>query len=137
MATQLEKWVKQQAELLQPEKIYWCDGSEEEARRLIQVGIKEENIEGHPIFQELNQKTFPNCYYHKSHHTDVARTEHLTFVCHPDKETAGPNNNWMHPDEAKKKLKPGLKRLWRRRFISWIFQRDANSRRCRKNSMRL
>ncbi|OGS21840.1 MAG: phosphoenolpyruvate carboxykinase [Elusimicrobia bacterium RIFOXYA2_FULL_39_19] len=104
MATQLEKWVKQQAELLQPEKIYWCDGSEEEARRLIQVGIKEENIEGHPIFQELNQKTFPNCYYHKSHHTDVARTEHLTFVCHPDKETAGPNNNWMHPDEAKKKM---------------------------------
>lgn len=105
MATPLEKWVEEQASLTKPDKIYWCDGSEDEARRLVEIGIKEEKINGNPIFQELNRKTFPNSYYHRSHPTDVARTEHLTFVCHPDKDTAGPNNNWMHPDEAKKKMR--------------------------------
>jgi len=48
--------------------------------------------------------TYPNSFYHRSHPTDVARTEHLTFVCHPDKDTAGPNNNWMAPEEAKAKM---------------------------------
>ncbi len=101
MATSLEKWVEEQAKLTKPDKIYWCDGSEEEARRLIEIGMKEEKIGDVPIFQELNQKSWPNAYYHRSHPTDVARTEHLTYVCHPDKETAGPNNNWMHSNEAK------------------------------------
>jgi phosphoenolpyruvate carboxykinase (GTP) len=101
MTTPLEKWVEEQAKLTKPDRIIWCDGSDEEARRLIQIGMNEENIDGHPIFKELNQDTWPNAYYHKSHHTDVARTEHLTFVCHADKDTAGPNNNWMDPAEAK------------------------------------
>jgi len=102
MATPLEKWVEEQAKLTKPDKIYWCDGSEEEARRLIEIGMKEEKIGDVPIFQELNQKSWPNAYYHRSHPTDVARTEHLTYVCHPNKETAGPNNNWMDSLEAKK-----------------------------------
>src|SRR3990167_7579542 len=101
MATPLEKWVDEQAKLCKPERIHWCDGSEEEARRLIEIGMKEEKIGDVPIFQELNQKSWPNAYYHRSHPTDVARTEHLTYVCHQDKEIAGPNNNWMHPNEAK------------------------------------
>ena len=101
MTTPLEKWVEEQAKLTKPKRIIWCDGSEEEARRLIQIGMKEEDIDGHPIFKELDQKAWPNAYYHKSHHTDVARTEHLTFVCHQEKATAGPNNNWMDPGEAK------------------------------------
>jgi phosphoenolpyruvate carboxykinase (GTP) len=105
MATPLERWVEEQARLTKPDKIYWCDGSEEEARRLIEIGMKEEKIGDVPIFQELNQKSWPNAYYHRSHPTDVARTEHLTYVCHPDKEIAGPNNNWMHPDEAKEKMR--------------------------------
>jgi len=104
MPTPLERWVDEVAKLTKPDRIYWCDGSEKEARRLIEIGIQEEKIAGHPVFQELNQKTFPNSYYHKSHPTDVARTEHLTFVCHPDKDTAGPNNNWMDPKEAKEKM---------------------------------
>lgn len=105
MATPFEKWVEEQARLTKPDKIYWCDGSEEEARRLIEIGMKEEKIGDVPIFQELNQKSWPNAYYHRSHPTDVARTEHLTYVCHPDKEVAGPNNNWMHPDEAKERMR--------------------------------
>lgn len=107
MATPLERWVEEQARLAKPDKIHWCDGSEEEARHLIEVGKKEEKINGTPIFSELNQKTWANGYYHRSHPTDVARTEHLTFVCHPDREKAGPNNNWMDPAEAKK-LMTGL-----------------------------
>ncbi len=105
MTTPLEKWVEEQASLTKPKKIHWCDGSEEEARKIIEIGIKEENIEGTPVFKELNQNNCPFSYYHKSHPTDVARTEHLTFICHPDKEVVGLNNNWMHPDEAKEKMK--------------------------------
>ncbi|MBI5574197.1 MAG: phosphoenolpyruvate carboxykinase (GTP) [Elusimicrobia bacterium] len=104
MSTPLEKWVEKQAELTKPKRIYWCNGSEKEAREIVEIGMREEKINAEPIFTELNQKTWPNAYYHRSHPTDVARTEQLTFVCHPDKETAGPNNNWMHPDEAKRKL---------------------------------
>lgn len=104
MATPLEKWVDEVAKLTKPAKIYWCDGSEEEARRLIEIGMKDEKIAGSPIFHELNHKTYPNSYYHRSHPTDVARTEHLTFVCHKDKEMAGANNNWMDPAEAKAKM---------------------------------
>ncbi len=104
MATAVEKWVEKQAELLQPRNIYWCDGSEGEARRLIEVGSREETIEEQNIFLELNQKLWPKAYLHRSHPTDVARTEQLTYVCHSDRETTGPNNNWMQPDEAKKLL---------------------------------
>jgi len=104
MATYLEKWVEQQARLTKPDRIYWCDGSDKEARRIIEIGMKEEKIAGHNVFYELNQKTWPNAYLHRSHPTDVARTEHLTYVCHSDKEIAGPNNNWMHPHQAKKLL---------------------------------
>src|SRR3989338_6126456 len=102
--TPLEKWVDEQARLTKPKKIYWCDGSDEEAHKLIEGGMKEERIAGHPVFHELNHKTFPNSYLCGSHPTDVARTEHLTYVCHPNKETAGPNNNWISPHEAKERL---------------------------------
>ncbi|MBM3253020.1 MAG: phosphoenolpyruvate carboxykinase (GTP) [Candidatus Omnitrophica bacterium] len=105
MSTPLEKWVEKQADLMKPKKVYWCDGSEEEAHRLIEIGISQEKINGTPIFIELNHKNWPNAYLHRSHPTDVARTEHLTYVCHPNKEIAGPNNNWMEPVEAKERLK--------------------------------
>ena len=103
--TPLEKWVEEIAKLTLPKKVWWCDGSEEEAHKLIEIGIREERIAGRQVFYELNPKTFPNSYLHRSHPTDVARTEHLTFVCHPDKEVAGPNNNWLAPEEAKKRMR--------------------------------
>ncbi len=104
MTTPVERWVEEQVRLTKPDRVVWCDGSEEEARRLIEIGMHKEKLNGNPIFYELNQRAWPNAYLHRSHPEDVARTEHLTFVCHPDKETAGPNNNWMEPKEAKEKL---------------------------------
>ncbi len=105
MATPLEQWVEEVAQLTKPDRVYWCDGSEEESRRLIEVGIKEEKINNCQVFAPLSHKNWPDAYLHRSHPTDVARTEQLTFVCHPDKDTAGPNNNWMAPDEAKEKMR--------------------------------
>jgi phosphoenolpyruvate carboxykinase (GTP) len=104
MPTPLEKWVEETAELTGPKKIYFCDGSDAEARVLIEKGISEEKINGKPVFSRLNQTLWPNSYYHQSHPNDVARTENLTFVCHSHKDTAGPNNNWMDPAEAKMKM---------------------------------
>jgi len=113
VATPLEKWVDEQARLFEPKHIYWCDGSEGEARRLIEMGMKEERIGLHDIFRELNHKLWPKAYLHRSHPTDVARTEHLTYVCHSDREATGPNNNWMDPEEARElmtKLSQGAMR---------------------------
>ena len=104
MATFLEKWVEEIALLTKPDKIHWCDGSEKEARELIKIGIEKEKLNGNPVFHELNKSTYPDSYLHRSHPKDVARSENLTFVCHADKETAGPNNNWMDPKEAKAKM---------------------------------
>lgn len=104
MSTPLEKWVEEQARLAQPDRIHWCDGSEGEARRIMEMGMREEKIVQHDVFMELNHKLWPKAYLHRSHPTDVARTEHLTYVCQKDKEISGPNNNWMEPSQAKKML---------------------------------
>ncbi len=104
MAAPIETWVEEQVELAKPDKIYWCDGSDKEAQKLIEIGLHEEKINNKPVFHNLNNDLWPNAYLHRSHPNDVARTENLTFVCHPKKEQAGPNNNWMDPKEAKEKL---------------------------------
>jgi len=57
-------------------------------------------------YLELNQKSYPRCYLHRSNSNDVARTEGLTFICTHKKEDAGPTNNWMAPAEAKDKVRP-------------------------------
>ncbi|HEY3277877.1 MAG TPA: phosphoenolpyruvate carboxykinase (GTP) [Syntrophorhabdaceae bacterium] len=101
MATAVEQWVEEQARLTKPDKIYWVQGTENEMRDLIKVGIETEKTGFHHTFQELNEKAFANSYLHRSHPNDVARTEQLTFVCTPSKDEAGPNNNWMEPAKAK------------------------------------
>jgi phosphoenolpyruvate carboxykinase (GTP) len=91
-------WVDQVAALCQPEDVVWCDGSEAERERLEQKGVAEN------VLIPLNQKKLPGCYYHRSAKGDVARTEHLTFICTKTAEEAGPNNNWMQPDQARERL---------------------------------
>ena len=53
---------------------------------------------------KLNQETHPGCYLHRSDPDDVARVEHVTFICTTERDDAGPNNNWMAPDEAKSRM---------------------------------
>ena len=98
MSTPLEQWVESVARLTRPAKITWCDGSEDEAARMQEQLIRE----GQTV--RLNDKTYPNCYLHRSDPTDVARTEKVTFICTHDRENAGPTNNWMAPAEAKQTL---------------------------------
>ncbi|MFC1915515.1 phosphoenolpyruvate carboxykinase (GTP) [Chloroflexota bacterium] len=93
----LKKWIKECAELCQPDDIVWCDGSEEEKERL----EKEAFATGELI--QLNQKELPGCVYHRTAINDVARTEHLTYICTSRKDDAGPNNNWMSPEEGYEK----------------------------------
>src|SRR5690606_18236182 len=94
----LLKWIQKSAELCQPDQIVWCDGSEEEKARFTKQALDE------GILIELNQEKWPGCYLHRSNPNDVARVEHLTFICTPTKEDAGPTNNWMDPDEAYHKV---------------------------------
>jgi phosphoenolpyruvate carboxykinase (GTP) len=98
VATPLETWVEESARLTKPDRIVFCDGSEFEYERMIEKLL----VEGDTY--TLNEGTYPNCQLHRSTVNDVARTEHLTFICTPDKEEAGPTNNWMDPGAAKHKL---------------------------------
>lgn len=82
------------AQLCQPDKIVWLDGSLAEKRRL----EKEASATGEIV--PLNPEKWPNCFFHRTAQNDVARTEHLTYICTPTKEEAGPTNNWMAPQEA-------------------------------------
>jgi phosphoenolpyruvate carboxykinase (GTP) len=91
-------WVEESARLTKPERIVYCDGSEAENRRIL-----DEMLRGSDSVT-LNEKTYPNCYLHRSSPNDVARTEHLTFICAPDKDDVGPTNNWMDPVAAKFKI---------------------------------
>ena len=94
----LARWVDDVAALTQPDQVHWCTGSEDEARQLTALMLESGELEA------LNPETHPNCYLHRSDPDDVARVEHLTFVCTPDRADAGPNNNWMAPDQARNKI---------------------------------
>jgi phosphoenolpyruvate carboxykinase (GTP) len=98
MATPLEQWVNDVAKMTRPQKVVWCDGSEAEYE-----GLLEQMLEDGTLIR-LNQEAYPSCYLHRSHPSDVARTEHLTFICSPERDDAGPTNNWMPPKEARDKV---------------------------------
>jgi phosphoenolpyruvate carboxykinase (GTP) len=103
MPTPMEMFIKEMQDLFQPDEVYVLDGTQEEAERLTEIAQKSE-VDGRVVLKKLNGQEYPNSYYHRSNPNDVARTEHLTFVCTPQKEQSGPNNNWLEPKEAKKKM---------------------------------
>jgi phosphoenolpyruvate carboxykinase (GTP) len=90
------EWVDSVARMTRPARIHWCDGSEAEYQGLI------EQMLGTGDLLKLNEKTHPGCYLHRSSPSDVARVEHLTFVCTHHSHDAGHNNNWMDPVDAKR-----------------------------------
>src|SRR5499433_2693998 len=91
-------WVRDCAALLKPDRIVWCDGSEAEKERLTKHAVDT------GVLIPLNPAKRPGCYLHRSNPNDVARVEHLTFICSRNRDDAGPTNNWMAPQEAYSKL---------------------------------
>ncbi len=97
--TELKNWVNKVSRMCEPDEIIWVDGTLEQKERL----EKEAVASGELI--PLNQDKLPGCFLHRTNPNDVARTEHLTYICTKKKHDAGPNNNWMSPSEAYKKAR--------------------------------
>ncbi len=98
--TPAERWVAQVERTVSPDRVVWCDGSEGENERLIEEMLADGTL------LRLHQEKAPGSFLHRSHPSDVARTEHLTFIASREKDDAGPTNNWMSPDEARRRVGP-------------------------------
>jgi phosphoenolpyruvate carboxykinase (GTP) len=94
----LTAWVDEMASLTKPDRIHWCDGSAAEKKALTELAVRQK------VLIPLDAARWPGCHFHHSNPNDVARVEHLTFICTPTREEAGPTNNWMAPQEAYRKL---------------------------------
>jgi phosphoenolpyruvate carboxykinase (GTP) len=99
-SSSVEQWVDEVSQFTRPDDVVWCDGSDAENDRLIDLMVSDGTL------IRLNQQQLPNCFLHRSDPQDVARTEHLTFICSEDPEDAGPTNNWMAPADAEARIRP-------------------------------
>lgn len=87
-------WIEEMKNLLNPDKVVWIDGSEEQLEAL-----RKEACETSEMIK-LNEEKLPGCYLHRTRENDVARVEDRTFICCRDEKDAGPTNNWKNPQEA-------------------------------------
>src|SRR5208283_4340685 len=98
LSREVSAWVKQVAALTLPARIHWCDGSEGEYHQLEQELVASREL------IPLNAEEYPGCHLYRSQPADVARVEHLTFVCTASRADAGSNNLWMEPAAAHRKM---------------------------------
>jgi len=98
--TSIDRWVEEMARTTRPDRVVWCDGSESEYESLIAGMLQTGTL------LPLDSGRYPGCYLHRSDQNDVARTEHLTFICSHTPDDAGPTNNWMSPADAQSKVWP-------------------------------
>jgi phosphoenolpyruvate carboxykinase (GTP) len=96
----VERWVAEMERTLRPDRVVWCDGSQAENDRLVDLML------GDGTLRRLHPRHAPGSYLHRSHPSDVARTEHLTFIASRTREDAGPTNNWMTPEDARARVFP-------------------------------
>ncbi|HWL99939.1 MAG TPA: phosphoenolpyruvate carboxykinase (GTP) [Nocardioidaceae bacterium] len=91
----ISSWVAEVAELTQPDRVHWVDGSDQEWTALTEALVES------GTFVPLDPKIKPNSFWCATDPSDVARVEDRTFICSRDEGDAGPTNNWMDPDEMK------------------------------------
>ncbi|MBU1090386.1 MAG: phosphoenolpyruvate carboxykinase (GTP) [Candidatus Omnitrophica bacterium] len=107
----LTDWVNKMARLCEPDDIVWIDGTDSQREALEKEAVQEGEI------IRLDQDKLPGCFLHRTAKNDVARTEHLTFICTKKKRDVGPNNNWMSPRAAYAKAKAIFKGSMRGRTM--------------------
>jgi phosphoenolpyruvate carboxykinase (GTP) len=94
----LIQWVDEMAKLLKPDSIYWCDGSQKEYDAMVKILVDA------GLATPLNPAKRPGSILFRSDPSDVARVEDRTYIASKTKETAGPTNNWIDPEELKKTM---------------------------------
>ena len=104
-------WIEEMAEMVNPDKIVWIDGSEEQTQALRDEACSTGELE------KLNEEILPNCYLHRTAINDVARVEGRTFICTRTKEDAGNITNWMDPKECYEKLSKLYKNSYKGRTM--------------------
>jgi phosphoenolpyruvate carboxykinase (GTP) len=91
-------WIEQKIKLCEPDRVFWCDGSEHEKESLTADAVAQ------GVLIKLNQEKLPGCYYHRSNPNDVARVEQCTYICSESPRDAGPTNHWAEPKAMYQKL---------------------------------